>query len=155
MSKSVWLVGGRWYTTGMETDLQESEAHLLIFVSPFQRYGCAQPNFPGVYARTSSAMEWIQFVTCSCWGDSTSATFCPADVVARPGWEVSWIRACRSAQHVCLFGSVRHLLNNIGKCLLSYFNDSAPHLHQQDVSSLKDGRTLMGILGKVSVALSM
>jgi len=31
-------------------------------------YGCARENLPGVYARTSSAMDWIKFVTCECWG---------------------------------------------------------------------------------------
>lgn len=41
-------------------------------------YGCAQENFPGVYARTSSAMDWIKFVTCECWGYS-DASLCVGD----------------------------------------------------------------------------
>ena len=31
-------------------------------------YGCSRPGYPGIYARTSSAMSWIAYVTCTCWG---------------------------------------------------------------------------------------
>jgi len=37
-------------------------------------YGCARPNFPGVYARVSSAKDWIRSVVCDDWG--LSAEFC-------------------------------------------------------------------------------
>jgi hypothetical protein len=38
-------------------------------------YGCAAPNLPGVYARTSSGSEWIINQVCNNWG--VSADFCP------------------------------------------------------------------------------
>jgi len=37
-------------------------------------YGCARPNFPGVYARVSSAKDWIRSVVCDDW--DMSAEFC-------------------------------------------------------------------------------
>jgi trypsin len=36
--------------------------------------GCAEPGFPGIYARVSSAHGWIKQVVCDEWGES--ASFC-------------------------------------------------------------------------------
>jgi trypsin len=37
-------------------------------------HGCAEPGFPGIYARVSSVHEWITQVVCDEWG--ASASFC-------------------------------------------------------------------------------
>jgi trypsin len=35
-------------------------------------YGCADPTYPGVYARVSSAVDWIENVACNEWGSSVN-----------------------------------------------------------------------------------
>jgi hypothetical protein len=46
--------------------------------------GCAMAGVPSVYARVSSALSWIAFVVCDCWGMNTES-FCGA---SGGNWEV-------------------------------------------------------------------
>jgi hypothetical protein len=41
--------------------------------------GCARPNFPGVYARTSSGYDWIVDQVCNKW-KSIDPDFCPDNI---------------------------------------------------------------------------
>ena len=38
--------------------------------------GCAQADYPGIYARVSGEMDWIRSIVCDEWGQ-TDASFCP------------------------------------------------------------------------------
>ncbi|CAJ1963773.1 unnamed protein product [Cylindrotheca closterium] len=55
----------------------DGDTHVQVGVVSWG-YGCAQADFPGVYARTSSAMDWINFLVCDCWGYA-DASFCTGD----------------------------------------------------------------------------
>jgi trypsin len=43
-------------------------------------YGCADPKYPGVYARVSSAIAWITSVACTEWGGSVNGVCASAPV---------------------------------------------------------------------------
>ena len=45
--------------------------HVLTGVVSFG-YGCADPLYPGIYARVSSALTWIKNVGCTEWGKSVN-----------------------------------------------------------------------------------
>eukprot|EP00980_Cylindrotheca_fusiformis_P020361 scaffold7377_cov92-Cylindrotheca_fusiformis.AAC.1 len=53
---------------------KSSNSHVLVGLVSWGE-GCGRPGIPGVYARTSAALEWIQNVVCSCW-DMSWAELC-------------------------------------------------------------------------------
>lgn len=45
--------------------------HVQVGLASFGE-GCGRAEFPGVYARVSGGMDWIQAIVCNCWGVSSS-----------------------------------------------------------------------------------
>eukprot|EP00980_Cylindrotheca_fusiformis_P025391 scaffold13563_cov122-Cylindrotheca_fusiformis.AAC.1 len=53
---------------------KSSNSHVLVGLVSWGK-GCGRPGIPGIFARTSAALEWIQNVVCSCW-DMSWAELC-------------------------------------------------------------------------------
>jgi secreted trypsin-like serine protease len=46
--------------------------------------GCARPEYPGVYARVSSAIDWIRNIACTEWRSTVNGNICASGVTSAP-----------------------------------------------------------------------